>query len=67
VDKEQRWFRVSVRECGAIGRFYRKDFCLSVSVTGSHWDLMAEAIVLIRGMGYETQGIVSHSLKKRCL
>ncbi|MDQ2066753.1 hypothetical protein Q9295_10220 [Xinfangfangia sp. CPCC 101601] len=67
MQTEQRYFRAKVRNQGALGRFYRRDFCLTVEVQGSHDKLIAEAIQGITAKGYEVQNILSHSAKKDCL
>ena len=56
---ESRWFLARVRQQGALGSFERKRFQLTVTVTGSHHALMAEAIRLINGQGYEVDHIIS--------
>lgn len=64
---EQRWFRAAVRQHGAQGKYTTQDFCLTVEVTGSHHQLMAEAITLINADGYEVHHIVGHSTKQECI
>lgn len=64
---EERWFRAAVRPHGSIGQFTTKDFIMTVTVTGSHCSLMAEAIGVIHSRGFEVHHIVAHSSKRETL